>query len=176
MSIVDEKGIALYGAANVKGLGHVIRWRQREDGSIYLDGVSKRPVAPSPISGFAMSHDGSSLAAVTPDAEQCLISAAHLRRTRLVKGAHLTFATAVTFTPDDSAIISVSADASATLTPVSSNQLGSMVTMIVAVFILSLIALGLHMFRLHGMANPEMMLQFVHMLPNWAQNIFPPDS
>lgn len=171
VSTVDDKGIALYGAANVKGIGHIVRWRQHEDGSIHLDGVSKRPVAPSPISGFEISHDGSKLAVVTPDAEQCLVDATSLRRTRLVKGAHLTFATAVTFTPDDSAIISVSADASATLTDISSNEFGSMYTVIMIVFLLSLIAMAFHLVRLHGMTHPDMMLQIVHNLPEWAQNI-----
>lgn len=173
VSTVDDKGIALYGAANAKGLGHVVRWRQHTDGSIHLDEVSKRPVVPSPISGFAISHDGSKLAAVTPDAEQCLISAATLRRTRLVKGAHLTFATAVTFTPDDSAIVSVSADASATLTPISSNDLNSMFKLVLVVFLLSLIAMAVHLARHHGASHPDVMLQVVDKLPLWAQNLLP---
>lgn len=173
MSTVDEIGIAFYGAANVKGLGHVLRWRQHNDGSIHLDGVSKRPASPSPISGFDISHDGSQLAVVTPDAEQCLIDATRLRRIRLVKGAHLTFATAVTFTPDDSAIISVSADASATLTDISSNEFGSMYTVIIIAFLLSLIALTFHLIRINGIYHPDMMLQIVQKLPEWAQNTLP---
>lgn len=171
VSTVDDKGIVLYGAASAKGLGYILRWRQCADGSIHLDGMSKRPVSPSPISGFAMSHNGLILAAVTPDAEQCLISSSSLRRIRLVKGAHLTFATAVAFTPDDSAIISVSADASATLTVISQNEFGPMFKMLLIVFLLSLVAVALHLFRIHGMTKPDMMLHVIQKVPLWAQNM-----
>lgn len=173
ISSVDEKaGIVFYGAASSKGMGFIVRWRQHADGSIHVDGISKRPVAPSPISGLAISHDGSMLAAVTPDADQCVISTSNLRRICRVKGAHLTFATAVAFTPDDSAIVSVSADASATLTDISkSNRLQTMFNLIIAVLLLSIMAMIFHVIRNQGMTHPDLIVQVVQKLPPWAQQI-----
>eukprot|EP00889_Picochlorum_renovo_P003129 jgi/Picre1/30159/NNA_005528.t1 len=122
---VDEsgsyhKGIALYAAGNSKGNGYIVRWRQTDDGALTLDCVRK--VVACPISGFELSHNGAKIAVVTPDADQCLVSTESLKTEKHVKGAHMTFATAVAFTPDDSAIVSVSADASATLTNVSQER------------------------------------------------------
>lgn len=116
LSIVDDQGIAFYGAARWKGEGWVLHWRQDEEGELKYVGRSHRPVAPAPLCGFNASHDGTLLAGVTPEGDVCAISTQTLRLVKYRKAAHLTFSTAVTFSPDDTGILSTSGDASAVLT------------------------------------------------------------
>jgi prolactin regulatory element-binding protein len=116
LSVVDEEGISFYGAARWKGEGWVLQWRQDEEGELKYVGKSHRPVAPAPLCGFNASHDGTLLAGVTPEGDVCAISTQTLRPVKYRKAAHLTFSTAVAFSPDDTAILSTSGDASAVLT------------------------------------------------------------
>jgi prolactin regulatory element-binding protein len=114
----DARGIAFYAALQAGGAGHVARWRQDgETGALALEAASRGPVAPAPICGFDLSPDGALLAAVTPDGDQVVVSAATLRVVRRRRGAHMTFATAVAFAPDSAAVLSTASDASAALTP-----------------------------------------------------------
>ena len=115
-STTDENGIALYTPIKFKGRGYILRYRQDEDGTIRLEAKSKRPVTPSPVCGFDLSCSGRFIAVVTPDGDQCVMATDTLNVLKYRKAAHMTFATAVCFSPDEKAILSTSADASATLT------------------------------------------------------------
>ena len=168
VSTIDHKGIALYAAGNSKGNGYIVRWRQTDDGALILDCVRK--VIASPISGFELSHNGAKIAVVTPDADQCLVSTESLKTEKHVKGAHMTFATAVAFTPDDSAIVSVSADASATLTNVSQERaFGGISALILFVCFVTMMAILIHVSRQYIESYPDIVLCMLDYLPEWAR-------
>jgi WD40 repeat protein len=155
LSRAESDGNVLYGVANCNKLGYVLRWKQETENSEQKDhGDGQTPlrfklqkvsraVVPSPVCGCALSHDGSTLAVVTPDAEQVIVSTDTLKRIKLVKGAHMAFATAVGFTEDDDAIVSVSADGSAVLTPLVVD--GNLVLkMLILTFLMALLAMMVH--------------------------------
>jgi prolactin regulatory element-binding protein len=178
-STVDEDGIALYTPVKFKGQGYILRWRQNEDGEIVLEKQSAKPVAPCPICGFEISRSGRLLAAVTPDGDQVVISTRTLHVVKYRKGAHMTFATAVAFSPDDTAILSTSADASATLTTLarasgSSLTAGLGVMLALIGILIVLIALVVGMLRRFAEQDPSAAVEVVHGLPQWAQHLILP--
>lgn len=168
-STTDAQGIVVYGAATCKGEGYALRWRQTDEGELVLDSTNTSPTIRSPVSGMELSHDGKFLAAVTPDGEQSLISTETLKCVKFVKRAHMTFATAVAFTPDDSAIISVSADASATLCMVPRVTNSSMAVLLAILF--AILAVAIHMLRSYGKTNPEKVIGIVELIP-WLNTFF----
>ena len=99
---------------------------------------------------------------VTPDGDQCVLSAATLRRVAYVRGAHMTFATDVAFAPDDSCVLSTSADASATLTRLNRSA-GVGAAVVLPAVLLALLALALALLRLFLQQHPEHLQQ----LPPW---------
>lgn len=174
VSKMEQGGIAVYGAANFMRQGYLVRWKQAQsdwqgdimDISLTIDSLSK-PVAPSPICGCAISHDGSTMAFVTPDAEQCVISTDTLKRIKFVKGAHLTFATAVGYTEEDDAIVSVSADASATLTELKPENTALLLKLLIFAFIIAVLAAAIHLIgRESAKKEPEKTLNWVSALHN----------
>jgi prolactin regulatory element-binding protein len=171
ISALDEDGIVFYAAGNMKGMGYIVRFRQSSSGDLSVDTISKAGAIPSPVSAIDLSHDGSLIAAVTPDADQCLFSTSTLNKIKHVKGAHLTFATAVAFTVDDSAMVSVSADASATLTSTKAHYSSSvLLRVVVLTLVIVILAIILHAIRHHGSSNPEFILKLANSLPPWAKN------
>ena len=178
VSGVEGKVNVLYGVGNCNKLGYALRWKQvaeneglREDHGgetslhFKLDKVSKA-LAPSPVCGCALSHDGSTLAVVTPDAEQAVFTTDTLKRIKFVKGAHMTFATAVGYTEEDDAIVSVSADGSAVLTSLD-NGSDIVIKMLIFALIMALLALLVHLFgRETVKAQPEKTLDIVSILTN----------
>jgi WD40 repeat protein len=178
----ESDGNVLYGIANCNKLGYVLRWKQesedkeqREHGDgptglrFKLEKVSSA-VVPSPICGCALSHDGSTLAAVTPDAEQVIVSTDTLKRIKLVKGAHMTFATAVAFTEEDDAIVSVSADGSAVLTHLNIDG-NLMLKMLIFAFLMALLAMLVHVLcRETVKAKPAKTLDVVSLLGQFFRN------
>ena len=177
-SAVDESGIALYTPVKFKGCGYVLRWRQGESGEIQLEARSAKPVTPSPICGFEASHSGRLLAAVTPDGDQCVISAQTLRPVKYRRAAHMTFATAVAFAPDDSAILSTSADASATLTQLkrAGSGVSSGAWTLVALFALLVLMLAVlvGVVRRFAAEEPAAAGAALAWLPPWAQQLVVP--
>ena len=176
-SAIDEDGIALYTPIKFKGQGYILRWRQSVDGVITLEKQSAKPVTPAPICGFELSHSGRLLAAVTPDGDQCVISASSLHVVKYRKNAHMTFSTSVSFAPDDSAILSTSADASATLTtlttgPSLSGGSGVMLTLLGVLIVL--IALVVGMLRRFAEQDPLAAAEVVAVLPKIVQNLILP--
>ena len=91
---------------------------------------------------------------VTPDGDQCVLSAATLKRVAYVRGAHMTFATDVAFAPDDSCVLSTSADASATLTRLS-RPAGLGRAVVLPAVLLALLAVALALLRLFLQQHPE---------------------
>jgi len=175
-STIDEDGIALYTPVQFKGQGYILRWRQTEDGQIQLEGSKKiKPVTPSPICGFEISPSGRLLAAVTPDGDQIVVSASSLSVLKYRKGAHMTFATSIAFSPDERHILSTSADASATLTragPGSSSfieGIGMMLSLLGILIVL--IALVVGMLRRFAEQDPRAVMEVVQGLPQWAQQL-----
>jgi hypothetical protein len=132
-------------------------------------------VTPSPICGFEASPSGRLLAAVTPDGDQCVISADTLRPVRYRRGAHMTFATAVAFAPDESAILSTSADASATLTPLGraggggGGGGGALLALLAVLAVL--VAALLSLLREYVRQEPEAALQQLAWLPAALQEL-----
>jgi prolactin regulatory element-binding protein len=177
---IDEDGIALYTPVKFKGNGYIMRWRQTEDGEIILEKQSAKPVAPCPICGFEISRSGRLLAAVTPDGDQLVVSASTLNVVKYRKGAHMTFATAVAFAPDESALLSTSADASATLTLLTRRSGSSSLTSGVGVMLtligilIVLISLVVGMLRRFAEQDPNGAEEVVAGLPLWAQNLVLP--
>jgi prolactin regulatory element-binding protein len=172
---VDEDGIALYTAVKFKGKGYMLRWQQRSDGDIQLDpGRLPRPVTPAPICGFNISHNGNLLAAVTPEGDQCVVSTRTMRVVRYRKGAHMTFSTAVTFAPDDSAILSTSADASATLTRLGGVGGSSGMAFGLIAVLLVLIAVLLGMVRRLAEQSPDETVEVLRSLPLWVRYVVLP--
>jgi len=111
---------------------------------------------------------------VTPEGDQCVISAQTLKPVKQRKGAHMTFATAVAFAPDDSAIVSTSADASATLTTLSTAGAvpGGGATFIVMLALLFLVlAVLAGMLRRLAEEHPADALATVQWLPEWMQQL-----
>jgi len=171
ISAVDDSGIVLYTPMRFKGKGYIIKWAQDKAGNIYLKAKSKNPIAPAPIGGFQLSHDGRFMAAVTPDGDQCIVSTQNLKTARYIKGAHMTFATAVTFVSDDSAIVSVSADASATLSPIPKDGRKSISLLLMCSLLVAIIAIVLHLLRHLGENDPNIIIQGVQYLPEWLQGV-----
>jgi len=181
-STIDEDGIALYTPVKFKGQGYILRWRQTEDGEIKLEKSRLKPVAPSPICGFEISRSGRLLAAVTPDGDQIVISASKSSVVKYRKGAHMTFATAIAFSPDESHILSTSADASATLTKLTGAGQGSSslisgigMTLTLIGILIVLIALVVGMLRRFAEQDPRAALEVVQGLPQWAQQLILPN-
>lgn len=136
-----------------------------------LQARSAKAVTPSPICGFEASPSGRLLAAVTPDGDQCVISGHTLRPVRFRKGAHMTFATAVAFAPDESAILSTSADASATLTTLGRAGGGGGGTLFVLLAVLlALVAVLLGLLRAYVQQQPELAAEQLHWMPARLQH------
>ena len=160
-SVVDEAGIALYTAVRWKGNGYVLRWRQDEAGAITLESRSPSPVTRAPICGFDVSHSGRLIAAVTPDGDQCIVAADSLRPVKVRRGAHMTFATAVAFSPDDGMVVSTSADASATVTRLGRTGSGLRGTAFfpLLALLIALLAVLVGVMRYWAMQEPDMVAQ-----------------
>lgn len=140
-------GILLFTPMKWKREGWIVKWRQEEDGTLRVVDRSRKAVAPSPICGFELSRSGELMAAVTPDGDQLVIDADSLRVLKHVKGAHMTFATSVAFSPDEQYIISGSSDASAVLTrigpsPSAAGGTASLLLMLLAALVAMLAVLA----------------------------------
>jgi hypothetical protein len=81
----------------------------------------------------------------------------------------MTFATAVAFSPDDTAIISVSADASATLCMVPKARNGSISVLLAILF--AILAVAIHVLRSYGKTNPEKVIDTLNIFP-WLKAFF----
>ncbi|KAL6770646.1 SEC12 [Auxenochlorella protothecoides x Auxenochlorella symbiontica] len=145
ITLAEGAGPAIYTAVKWKGEGHILRWRQLASGEIRLEARSRGPVTRSPICGFVASPSGRLLGAVTPDGDQVVVTAGGLRRVLHRRGAHMTFATAIAFSPDEKWVLSTSADASAVLTRVPSGSLGAHLAYILAL-LAALLAVAAHFF------------------------------
>lgn len=72
----------------------------------------------SPISAFAMSNDGKFLAIGNLEGDVSIIAIGKMAVHQRVKGAHMIFVTSMEFSRDCRALLSVSADSSARVTPI----------------------------------------------------------
>lgn len=112
--------VAIYGAARSLGKGYLLRYRQDASGALVLDERSaKKPILDAPICGMALAPSGQFVALVTPEGDQMVVAAASLKPCTYRPKAHMTFATAVAFAPSERGVVSVSADASAVVAPIS---------------------------------------------------------
>lgn len=174
---VDEEGIVFFTPVKFKGEGYILKWRQLDSGVLTLEQRSLKPVTPAPICGFDVSSSGRLLVAVTPEGDQCVISSLTLKPVKYRKGAHMTFATAVAFTTDESAIVSTSGDASATLTTIQGSSLGAAggsVLLVLLALLVAVLAVLLGMLRNSGDAAGAM--EAVQWMPQWMQQIVLPSS
>eukprot|EP00887_Chlorella_sp_A99_P000209 scaffold13.g209.t1 len=144
-STTDERGIVLFTPLKWKREGWVAKWRQEDDGSIRLEARSRKPATPAPICGFELSRSGELLAAVTPDGDQCVLSSETLTPIKYVPAAHMTFATCVCFSPDETHVLSGSSDASAVLTRVARATGGGGGALTALLVLLALLAAALAM-------------------------------
>lgn len=177
-SVVDDEGVAFYTPVKFKGQGYILRWRQRDDGQLFLEARSPKPVTPGPICGFQLNRSGTLMAAVTPDGDQCVISTSTLSRVKYCKGAHMTFATAVEFLPDDSGIVSTASDASASLLQIRKKRstghgqsYGAYVMIIIALVML-LLAVFINVIRQKvSTLGPEEMDLLLKGVPLWIKQM-----
>ena len=147
LAVTEPQGVALYAAVKWRSEGHILRWRQQPSGELVLEARTRGPITRSPICGLAISPSGALLAAVTPDGDQVVVASRSLRRVLNNRGAHMTFATAIAFSPDETRVLSTSADASAVLTRIPRS--GSMNVLYMLVLLGILLAL-LAQFILHS--------------------------
>lgn len=114
--------VAIYGAARSQGKGYLLRYRQTASGTLALDERSaKKPILDAPICGMALAPSGRFAALVTPEGDQMVVAlgGSNVTPCTFRPKAHMTFATAVAFSPTERGVVSVSADASAVLAPIS---------------------------------------------------------
>lgn len=148
LTVTEPSGVALYAAIKWRSEGWILRWRQQRSGELVLEGRTPGPITRSPICGMALSPSGSLLAAVTPDGDQVVVSCRRLRRVLNNRGAHMTFATAITFSPDEACVLSISADASAVITRVPRPGAGNMLYLLALLGVL--LALLVHFLVMGG--------------------------
>lgn len=79
--------------------------------------MRKRRLADAPCPIADLSADGTMVACGTSEGDLVVVSTRGLRPLKYVRGAHMVYGTALTFSPDSCALLSVSSDASAVVVP-----------------------------------------------------------
>ncbi|CAL8464126.1 g3661 [Coccomyxa elongata] len=113
---------ALFVTVNQRGEAHILHWEQNEEGELLLARQAKAHTSAS--TAFDISRSGAYLGSATSEGDASVFSSATLAPVSQTRAAHMVFATAVTFDPADRALLSVSADASAHLTPITAPRRG----------------------------------------------------
>lgn len=107
-------GSAAYTGVNAGGVGFVVRW----DTDGWKRAAGRKALA-DPLTALALSPSGDVVAVGGAEGHVAILSAhGGMAPLRFVKGAHMVFVTGLAFSPDGSAVLSVSADAGALATPV----------------------------------------------------------
>lgn len=101
------------------GCGWVIVWDTRD-----WKQLGSKKFHEDPISAFAISKNGESLAMGTAGGDIAIINVGKMTITQRVKNAHLVFVTAVEFSPSSRAMLSASGDSSARVTQVTTPSPG----------------------------------------------------
>ncbi|XP_024360191.1 SEC12-like protein 2 [Physcomitrium patens] len=99
-----------------------------------------------PISAFSISRDGRFLAIGSSEGAISIVDAASLSVCQTLKRAHMIFVTSMDFSPSGRAILSVSADSSARVTPVeptnSGSRQGSLLLLVIFFLSMLVVVLG----------------------------------
>ncbi|EFJ30677.1 hypothetical protein SELMODRAFT_409223 [Selaginella moellendorffii] len=103
--------------------------------------VGSRKLANEPISALTISPDGKLLAIGSSEGEVFILSASKLSVLQRIKRAHMVFVTALDFSPDNRALLSVSGDSSARVTPCQTPQGWRTVVILWIILIALLLAL-----------------------------------
>ncbi|CAI7928760.1 unnamed protein product, partial [Closterium sp. NIES-54] len=115
----DPSKPLLYSTCVKGGKGWVVVWE-----TAAWKRVAVRKIHNDPISAFAISPDSSLLATGTPEGNVFIVDARTLSVRQRVVGAHLVFVTALDFSPNSRALLSVSGDSSARVTAVAAKPAG----------------------------------------------------
>lgn len=137
----DSNKALLYAAVRKRGIGFVsafdtASWKQ----------VNSRKVQEDPISAFSISRDGRFLAIGSNEGDIAVVDAVTLSVCQKLKRAHMIFVTSMEFSPTGEALLSVSGDSSARITPVvpvrSGSWLGSVLLLLIFFLSIFLVILG----------------------------------
>ncbi|CAI5527218.1 unnamed protein product [Closterium sp. Naga37s-1] len=115
----DPTKLLLYSTCVKGGKGWVVVWE-----TAAWKRVAVRKIHNDPISAFALSPDSTLLATGTPEGNVFIVDARTLSVRQRVVGAHLVFVTALDFSPNSRALLSVSGDSSARVTAVAAKPAG----------------------------------------------------
>lgn len=118
-----QKG--LFTVVNHQGSGYILYWQQTDLGEMHLMRQTKSNSFGAPITAFDISAKGTFLGTGTSEGDVATLLADDLRPLQRVKGAHMVFTTALTFSTDQQTMLTVSADASALATRVSTTPASS---------------------------------------------------
>lgn len=112
-----QKG--LFTVVNHQGSGHILYWHQTDVGEMEVLRQTRTNSFAAPITAFDISPSGTFLGTGTSEGDVATFLAEDLRPLQRVKGAHMVFTTALTFSRDEQTMLTVSADASALATKAS---------------------------------------------------------
>ncbi|BDA49251.1 probable prolactin regulatory element-binding protein [Coccomyxa sp. Obi] len=131
----------LFVTVNQRGEAHILHWEQNEEGELLLERQAKAHASAS--TAFDISRSGAYLGSATSEGDTSVFSSATLAPVSQTRAAHMVFATAVAFDPAERALVSVSADASAHLTPIAAQRRGiSSVTLFLLLLVLLLMVVA----------------------------------
>eukprot|EP00884_Botryococcus_braunii_P014330 jgi/Botrbrau1/22899/Bobra.0065s0052.2 len=141
-----DGSLGIYTAVTTAGEGHVMYYEQDDTGEMICR--KKARVDPNPITALDISPSGELLGFGTSEGDVAVLSVSNLKAVSRQKGAHLVFVTAVTFSPQSNALLSVSGDASARVTLAKASSSDMRVWLLLAIvlaIVAVLVQLLLHM-------------------------------
>eukprot|EP00899_Mesostigma_viride_P005697 jgi/Mesvir1/15128/Mv14763-RA.1 len=121
----------LYTGVNTRAKSLVVMWSISEQKPL-----ARVAVLPDPITAFAISRSGCLLASGSSEGELAVVDARTLTTKLHVKPAHSFFVSDLEFSPNDSALLSVSADASAICTRLPKDSILPRLALLLALVVL----------------------------------------
>lgn len=129
----------LFTVVNHQGSGYILHWHQNDQGEMKLLRQTAKGSFASPVTAFDISPKGTFLGTGTSEGDVATLLANDLTPLQKVKGAHMVFTTALTFSQDERSMLTVSADASALATQVSRKPTSKPLPLYIAATVLVLL-------------------------------------
>ncbi|KAI4312486.1 hypothetical protein MLD38_037292 [Melastoma candidum] len=142
---IDGSNI-LYTTAMAGGGGSIITW----DASSWKRMSTKQLVRDS-INAFNVSSDGKLLAIGTGDGDILIVNSANMKAEMTIKKAHLGFVTALSFSPDSRAVVSVSMDSSARVTQIHYKKPGGGMNSWFVIILIIIVAIAFYSVQQQGL-------------------------
>ncbi|KAI4367338.1 hypothetical protein MLD38_023086 [Melastoma candidum] len=112
--------------------------------------MSAKQLVRDSINAFSVSSDGKLLALGTGDGDILIVNSANMKAEMTIKKAHLGFVTALSFSPDSRAVVSVSMDSSARVTPIQFKK-ASGGTNLGLIILIIIVAIAIYFMKEHGL-------------------------